>query len=354
MKFLFITDTHGRTNNPASRKDDFPATILKKLKWCIAEANSDDAYILHGGDWVNRPDTAATFVAKMSNILEDAKKPIYGVLGNHDIYGYNPLSFQRTPLSIVNACKCINIIPDNEAVLIEENGINVYVSGASSTFLLDHDGRTDEYFTPRRDIPTAANEVRVHIVHGFLTNKDWPDTVAYTKINDILDTDADIILTGHEHMGYGIIYKNDRIFCNPGALGRVSASVGDINRDVNVAKISIDKNSSGLPEIKIDLKKLPPNIALPADEVLDREKIEVEKRTAQQMESFTEQINQIQLDEPTIAPGQAVEQLKSILDNGAFEDVAVTDTMKSLILDYVGRAQELENELKKKGRSENE
>lgn len=348
MKFIFMTDTHGRTNSPASRKDDFPNTILRKIEWCIKYANDNDAYVLHGGDWVNRPDTAATFIAKMSGILDCAKKPVIGVLGNHDIYGYNPQSFVRTPLSIVEACQSISIIKDSEVVNFYDGEVEVFVSGSSSTSLIDRNGRTDEYYTPRRDVPKAANEIRIHIVHGFLTNKDWPDGVPYTKINDILDTDADILLTGHEHTGFGI-YPTGRgsVFCNPGALGRVSAAVGDVNRSVCIAEIDVFCEN-GKPTFNVSLVPLPETVALPADEVLDRERLEAEKKTAMQIEMFAEQIQQIEIDEPIIAPGQAVEQLNAILSQPQFEGIDITAEMRDLILDYVGKAEEADNEMREK------
>lgn len=347
MKFLFMTDTHGRTNSPISRKDDFPSAILKKMRWCVDKANDEGRMILHGGDWVNRPDTAPTFISMMASILGLCENGVVGILGNHDIYGYNTDSFRRTPMSIVNACNQIHILPNDESVLLEGDGVRVYISGVSSHALLDKNGRTEDYCTPRKDKPKAVDEIRIHIVHGFLTDHDWPESVPYTKIQDVLDTDADILLTGHEHTGYGIFTNNDTTFCNPGALGRVSAAVGDVNRSVQVADIDVFLEN-GCAKYNVSLVSLPDTIALPADEVLDRERLEAEKRTAQQIESFAEQIGEIEISEPILSPEQSTQQLQSILDRGTFGDIEITDSMRSIILDYVGKAEELENESRKR------
>ena len=348
MKFLFMTDTHGRTNSPVSRKDDFPSAILKKMRWCVDKANKEGRIILHGGDWVNRPDTAPTFISMMASILGACENGVLGVLGNHDVYGYNTDSFRRTPMSIVSACNKIHILPDNESVLFESaEGIKVYVSGVSSHALLDKNGRTDDYYTPRKDKPKVVDEIRIHIVHGFLTDHDWPESVPYTKIQNILDTDADILLTGHEHTGYGVFVNNDTVFCNPGALGRVSAAVGDVNRTVQVADIDISLEN-GQAKCDVSLVPLPDTVALPADEVLDRERLDAEKRAAQQIESFAERIGEIDTMEPILTPEQAEQQLQAILDGEDFNDIIITDSIRSIILDYIGRAEELESESRRR------
>lgn len=343
-KFLFMTDTHARTNNPVSRKDDFSETILKKIEWCVNYANEIGAFILHGGDWVNRPDTSPAYVSKVCKILGDSTLPIYGIIGNHDIYGYNTDTFYRTPLHIANVCGTFNIIDSEQPLRFG----NIYVSGSHSTGLIDKNGRTAEYYTPRKLIPKEHNEVRIHIVHGFLTDHDWPDGVPYTKIDNVLDTDADILLTGHEHCGYGILTKNETVFCNPGALGRVSAAVGDVNRNVQVAVIEVTDNG----EVKVDLVPLPEDIAKPAEEVLDRDKLEEEKAANAKIETFAAQIEQIQIDEEAIISiDDTMEQMHKILDGDSFEGITITDGMRKLIFDYIGRAEKLEQESREKLRS---
>ena len=90
-------------------------------------------------------------------------------------------SFARTPLAIAAACNNIHII--NSVIDLGDEDSHIYVSGSHSSPLIDRNGRTQEYYTPRRDERKEVNEIRIHIVHGFLTDKDWPEGVPYTKIN---------------------------------------------------------------------------------------------------------------------------------------------------------------------------
>ena len=353
VKFVFVTDLHGRTNNPISRKDDFPETILKKLSWVVDYANSIDASILCGGDWLNRPDTSATFIAKMCSILEGSNNAVIGVLGNHDLFGYNAKSFARTPLAIAAACNNIHILGENEIDVCGGNSpVHIYISGSHSSPLIDRGGRTEEYYTPRKDKPKSTDEVRIHIVHGFLTDKDWPDGVPYTKIDAVKDTDADILLAGHEHLGFGIKVDGDTIFCNPGALGRVSAGIGEINRDVKIAEITVQKRINEEATYSVKLIALPEDIALPASDVLDREKIELEKEMQKKIEGFAEQIRENSADTVLKTLASPDEAISAILSQDKFGEVEINDSIRSTVLEYIGRAKELESENRKKSKSE--
>ena len=345
VKFIFMTDTHGRTNNPVSRKDNFPETILNKIAWVIDYANSIDAQILHGGDWVNRPDTSPAYVSKMCTLFKRAKYPILGILGNHDIYGYNPDTYYRTPLHIASACGAFSIL--SEAPL-NISGTNIFISGANSTGLIDKNGRTAEYYTPRRLMPKETGEVRIHIVHGFLTDHTWPEGVPYTLIDAVKDTDADILLTGHEHTGYGIMKENDTIFCNPGALGRVSASVGDVNREVRVAEITVE---DGVYDV--ELIPLPEEIARPSDEVLDRAALEEEKAAAARIETFAQQIEQINMEESEgLSLNDTMAYIHQMLSENEVDGIKITDSIRKMTLNYIGRAEQLEQESREKLKSE--
>lgn len=341
LNFIFVTDIHGRTNNPASRKDYFPETILNKLSWVVDYANANDAVILCGGDWLNRPDTSPTFISKMCSIFNKSRGKIFGVLGNHDLYGYNIESFKRTPLAIAAACNNIEILPENKSLDIDFRGKKIYLSGSHSSPLIDRNGRTDEYYTPKRFDAKVKDEVRMHIVHGFLTTKDWPAGVPYTKIDSILDTDADIILAGHEHLGFGVRTNNNIIFCNPGALGRVSAAVGEINRDVKIAHIKFYVVDDTLC-YDVSLVNLPEHIAQPADIVLDREKLEEEKSAQSKIEIFSQQIRETNIDNIFRSLSNPIEAINSILEGDKFGEVNITDDIRRTVLNYIGKAEELE------------
>ena len=70
MKFLFFTDTHIRATNPTSRLDNYIETVEKKFMEVkdIINKNKVD-FVLHGGDFFDRPDVPVKIVGKFANIL---------------------------------------------------------------------------------------------------------------------------------------------------------------------------------------------------------------------------------------------------------------------------------------------
>lgn len=276
MKILFLTDTHIRANSPKSRKDDFYQAILGKLKWVGEYASSNNIdIIIHGGDWLNRPDISYSALKHIYSILNDWKVPIYTVLGNHDIYGYNPETFDRTALSLLVTLGVIKRL-SKEPVIID----NVSLTGVDSHYRLDKNNDISDYV----DVKGDDDKIKINVVHGFLARKDWP-MVDCTLIQDILHTKADITLTGHEHGGYSIYSYGSKTFINPGSLARVSASAGDVNKDVKVAIIETD----GLT-FNTYLEYLPENVARPSEEVIDRQRLLEENANAKKLEDFAGQL----------------------------------------------------------------
>lgn len=56
MRFLFFTDDHKRGTSPENRTDNFPATLVRKLKELVEIAQEYEVdYILHGGDFFDVP-----------------------------------------------------------------------------------------------------------------------------------------------------------------------------------------------------------------------------------------------------------------------------------------------------------
>lgn len=283
IKLVYLTDTHVRANSPSSRLDFFPETIIKKLTWVGEYANSVNAdAIIHGGDWLDRWDATYSIIRDLIKVVLKWDKKVYTVLGNHDISGYNAETFQKTAIGVLEAAGFIQRL-ESKPVLIKGSNETVSLTGADASSDVDDKLK---YYT---DVAGESDHIKIHIVHGFLSNISWPDYVKHTLISNIVETKADIILTGHEHKGFGLIEKNNKLFCNPGALARVTAGLGDINQVVKVALITINGS-----DFNIELVPLPKSIALPADKVLDRSKIKEEKERVQNLETFKSKMDGFQ------------------------------------------------------------
>lgn len=295
MKLVFITDTHGMASNPSSRLDVFSDAILKKMKYVTEYAESIGAKaILHGGDWLHTPDVSESFIRDFCNILKNSSIPFYGVLGNHDIYGYNPETFKRTSFGVGEIMGAFTRLYIEKPVYLEEDGAVVRLTGRDSYADLDKGTGWEKIKDYAPDIPDDERKdcVHVHIVHGMLVEREWSQ-VACTTIDELTNVGAPhIILTGHEHTGFGVVRRGKNIFCNPGSLARVTAGTGDVRKDVRLAVISVNS----ITDYDIELVNLPCDIAEPASKVLDYERLLLEKDRKNKLNSFISDVNVIQVN----------------------------------------------------------
>ncbi|MBC7343905.1 MAG: metallophosphoesterase family protein [Clostridia bacterium] len=280
MKFLFFTDDHKRGNSPANRKDNFPQTLKNKLleiSRLIRELEVD--YVLHGGDFFDNPAPAPHVCAEFLTIFQNFGVPIFAVSGNHDVYGHNPATIERTMLGLMDKLGIIKLLQGTEPVYLEKNGIRVQLTGTGYHWDLDS-GEKSGYIIKKKDA-----DVAIHLVHGPLLDRSaWPG-VSYTLIEDVLSTEADVTLAGHFHLGFPDTRHGNKYFLNPGALARLSNHPAEITRPVQVILIDL---SSG----RVNCRRITLSSAPPGNEVLDRTKTEEAAFREARLASFLKEVSQ--------------------------------------------------------------
>jgi len=263
MKLLFFTDTHIKGTTPKNRKDNYYETLKRKFHEIGNISRKLDVdYILHGGDWFDRPDISPSIVREFAIIVKGFGKEIYTVAGNHDIYGHNPNTIGRTMLGIFEGTGIVNLLKDDEAVILKKDGISVQLTGKSYNYDIDGVNYRNSYIVKKSDSVDYA----INIVHGMLLKKPFYEGIQYTLLEDIKDTEADITFAGHYHSGFGVIQVDGKYFANPGSIVRVSNSLAEIERKPKVIYVEL-KEQITIEEIELES-------ALPGDEVLDREELE--------------------------------------------------------------------------------
>lgn len=278
LKFLYFTDTHIRGTNPKSRKDNFLEALKYKFSEIISISKDKKVdYILHGGDFFDRPDVSISVINEMADLLGGFNVPIYVISGNHDIYGHNPKTLHRTMLGLLDSLKILEII-NYKKILLEKDGITVQLTGMPYIYGLDRPEHRDYYVLDERD-PKA--DYAIHMVHGFLMNKKFLDYVNHTLVSEISHTLADLTLCGHYHYGFEKEIVDGKIFINPGSVVRISNSLIEMERKPKILLITADKD--GLDVEEIYLKS-----ARPGKEVLDRTEIEQHRFKQEEMIAFKE------------------------------------------------------------------
>lgn len=264
LKILFFTDTHIRGSNPKNRKDNFADSVEKKLLEIvdIIDKNNVD-FVLHGGDLFDRPDISISIASRFALVLNKIKVPFYMVSGNHDVYGHNPNTVNRTMLGLLDILGIIKIINNNTKLILEKNNIKVQLTAQPYVYDIDSPNKLDYYIV--RDVDPDVH-FSIHMVHGMLLDKPFIKGIPYTLIDDIKSTLADITLSGHYHAGFKTIKIDNKYFINPGSMVRIANSLKEIERIPKVILIELEED--------IKIKEIPLKSALPGEEVLDRTEIE--------------------------------------------------------------------------------
>jgi DNA repair exonuclease SbcCD nuclease subunit len=264
LRILYFTDTHIRGTNPKNRKDDFVQTLENKLLEIldIIKGKSID-YVIHGGDLFDRPDISISIVNKFAKILKQIDIPFYIVSGNHDIFGHNPETMNRTILGLLNELNFITVIEKDKKIILEKDNIKVQLTGQPYVYDIDDVLNRSNYILS--DVDEGTN-YSIHVVHGMLLDKPFIKGIPYTLVDDIKDTKADITLCGHYHAGFKTIEIKNKYFINPGSLVRVTNTLSEMDRKPQI--VLLDMND----KIKIDY--IPLASALDGDLVLDRSQVE--------------------------------------------------------------------------------
>lgn len=321
MRILFFTDTHIRGTNPQNRTDNFLETLYQKIKevFDIAQKNNVDM-LLHGGDIFDRPDIAPSLARDFVLLINKYSLPVYAVAGNHDIYGQNPLTLNRTMLGLLDGADVVKLIKPGEKLYFMAGDKKIQLTGQHYYYGIDADDEKKGYIIKK----DPDVDIAIHMVHGMLLEKPFFEGMAYTLIDRILETEADITLCGHYHTGFGTKYIDGKYFINPGSLVRINNSLNELLRMPKVIFLDIE---DGIKIQEIYLKN-----AMPGEDVLDRSKVEALSFRDKKLSQFIQSVYSTgQYD--TFDINRIIEQI-SKQEN--LKDEVVQEALKR-----IGKAQEL-------------
>ncbi len=305
MKLLYFGDPHIRGTNPRNRKDDYKEALKNKFReiFSLAKYKEVEA-IITPGDIFDRPEVTNGVLLEFADVLKESPVPIYTTAGNHDIYGYNLDTYNRTSLRVLELIvPQLEVINDNtKNVILNDSYTKVALSFQPYSQDIDKNGFGYSPVNPEGD-----DYFKIHTAHGMLLDHDPKVFDRFTYIGDV-KTEADLVLCGHDHLGFGRYDRADgKAFLNCGAICRLSASEAEIERTVNVALITVTGDEQDNHTAEIEL--IPLQSAKPGDEVLDRSKIEAEQKRQYAMEEFSSLIQDKQGNKAVVDVNAIVEAI---------------------------------------------
>lgn len=273
LTFIAFNDLHWRGSNPEARTDNYMLALKAKLLEIAQLAHDLDAEgVLIAGDLVDVPGISLPVLTELDYALGKIPCPVFCIAGQHDEWDHSPDSLSRAPFGHLRRLEYI-VDVTQEAVTFPIGSYLVDITGRH----YDSEVDTEDYYEPILD-PNAITFderqlIKIHLAHGLVIDKAPGFEMKHTTL-DSLKTSANILCVGDYHPGIGVPQLNNKartIVVNPGALGRVKASMSDINRRVQVAIIYVWEDGRYTAHLHT-LKS-----AKPGNEVLSREKIEAEK-----------------------------------------------------------------------------
>lgn len=231
-KFLHYTDAHLSGVVPRHRIDDFPRTMIEKLRevYSIAES-SDCEFITFAGDFFNSHRIFSyEIISDAMDIIGGSKLKTYCCIGEHDLYGHSPETYPTSTLAFfVRHCHNMIIVHDP----IEYGNVCFYAK---------HEW---ENIFEAMKRPVDKSKFNILICHELITNKKAMFDVINTS--SLKPCPYDLVVSGDLHDGFESHEVGDTWFVNPGSLAR--RALNDSSRWPQVAIIEIEKG--GIPIIDI-------------------------------------------------------------------------------------------------------
>jgi predicted phosphodiesterase len=245
-KIMVVGDTHFRASTPVKRIDDFAMTGINKLNFILETANKEKCEkIFFTGDIFH--------TYKLNNdilpfIYAFSRFPLidkYTVIGNHDIPHHNESKVLETPLGLLDSLGYLKILPKKLVC----PDITVY----AKNYYNGIDKDREVYHID--DTELNDSQFNIVIAHSMLVNDEVPFDHCSLQDEFIQNTKADIVITGHDHLGYGVKKFNNTYFFNPGSVLR--SSISEINRTPKVYILTLYWNDEGTKDIDVKIVNIP-------------------------------------------------------------------------------------------------
>jgi exonuclease SbcD len=327
--FIITGDWHYRLQNPKARMDDYLEALDNKISEVYDLARRYHAKaIIVPGDIFDSANISIPGIWQLAKKLKSAPCTVITVPGNHDIASHNLETIPRTPYGLLKELGYIYCMHNNWDGLLTDipEDANIIVSGHGYNTETDND---ITQYGLKEDVSKGFN---VHITHGMLLEKSPGIEMKHTLVSDLEKLPEGlkphVLINGHYHFGLPLTWVGKTLVINPGALGRLTAHVEEMNREVKVALLTING-----PE-DYNAKFIPLKSAAPGHVVLSREHIEQEEVRNERLETFLKLLSS--------ESEQKFLEVQEIVESVARSDNLPKDVVEEALL-RIGKAREIIN-----------
>lgn len=282
-RLLVTGDWHYRSTNPRARLDNIQEALHQKIYevYGIAGQKKCNAIVVPG-DITDSPNMSYSTFSELGRLLGYTPCPIYAVPGNHDIFGANPETKYRTPFGALVWLGFLGDLSDEPFESnLDKNPPTVAMTGSPYSASTDID-IASYLFGEGKISPELPHKVKIQVAHGMLLERAPGYELRHTLIKDVANhpNAPDVLIVGHDHIGFGVKRMGKTLFINPGALVRLTAHPAEIERTVQVCILTIYDDGS------TDAELVPLESAKPGYKVLSREHLEAQAEREEKVAAF--------------------------------------------------------------------
>jgi hypothetical protein len=258
---LFIGDPHVEGRTPGFRRDNYPETILAKLKWCIEYCEQQELQPILLGDIFDKPrDNPNWLISRMLDIFDGRCVPT--IFGNHDCA--NPHLDENDSLTLLEKAGAISLLDQQHLWACSFEGRTVLVGGSPYRYPIPdafviYPSQVRLDFPPSIH-PTAEESSQwtnavcqpglvVWITHHDLTFPN-PQEAVVTHFNELIG--IDFVINGHIHRRASAdVVRGQTTWVNPGNIVRRSRSDSIRGHEPAVLRMDIVSNDQFLHYVNV-------------------------------------------------------------------------------------------------------
>jgi len=258
---LFIGDPHIEGRTPGFRRDNYPETILAKLKWCIEYCEQQELQPILLGDIFDKPrDNPNWLISRMLDIFDGRCVPT--IFGNHDCA--NPHLDENDSLTLLEKAGAVCMLDQRHLWGCSFEGRIVLVGGSPYRYPIPEAFAIDPASlhltfpatvraTTEQSSLWAASVCKPRLV-VWLTHHDLtfpnPHEAVVTHFNELIG--INYVINGHIHRRASAeVIRGQTTWVNPGNIARRSRSDSIRGHEPAVLRMDIVSDDQFLHYVRV-------------------------------------------------------------------------------------------------------
>jgi predicted phosphodiesterase len=237
---LFIGDPHLASRAPGFRRDEYPRTVLDKLRWAMAYAAGNRLMPVLLGDLFDFPrDNANWLLVELLGLFADG---ILAVFGNHDCK--EDTLGENDTLSVLVAAGRVTLLNCERPWVGAINGATIVLGGSCW-------GQKLPRSFDRSGLPPDRPAFVFWLAHHDLRFPGYD--AGRSDCREIPGVDA--VINGHIHRCLENVTSGKTVWMNPGNIARVAR--GDACRDHIPGVLRVDVGAAGWSHERVTVPHSP-------------------------------------------------------------------------------------------------